>query len=733
MNTTKFQILFPLGSHLCREPMPPMSELKKDMENLKKHGFNLVKLQEHWQVDEPLEGHYDFSRYEELIEHAAKLDLGIYLGLTCEQAPSWLWQKYPGCRMVGRNGYPILYEAQATLPGDGKPGPCFDHPGASADQDRFITKLVQVLGKYENIAVWNTNQEIAYRDWLWQSVCYCPHTLEMFRAWLKETFGDLDGLNRAWNTRYLDWKYVDSDRFPSGHPLPQNVSWNYFMANVQMANILKKRAAAIRRADPFHRPVFAHMGGMDIGSGVIWNYARCQDFLGSSTYPAWHHIRDWDDDFPRDGKPFEKYPALLSEMYDGLVLKFDYIRSANRHGAQVWGAEFQGGPVSGGFSKGRVPLAGDIRRWFLASVGSGMTGISFWVTRAEIMAGEQNGFSLLDSKGDTTERFEEASRIGKALNKHADLFGRSTTPQAPAAILVNEWNYRFCQIMTQGGGNLSYSTRGWHRMLWDANIPVDFIETFELDEDYIHKYKAIILPFALSLSEKVAEQLTRYVKNGGHLISEAAPGRIDENCYCNRGELSPKLAELFGVEQQSFTMVREPGNGKRWSPPERTWGEFVEDSFLQGAGPLAGSRVRANVYIEIYKPLGSTPVLMANESVAGTCRKVGKGTAWLLGTFVGHNATAYRDPESQEWFRTLFARCGLKPEHPGKLILRKRVIKNKEAWLFTNPTAGDITETIGVKGWKKVEDLLNENLQRTGDTLTLTVNSLDIKVLIVSR
>ena len=75
MDVNKFQKLFPLGSHLCREPMPAMSELKRDMENLKKHDFNLIKLQEHWAADEPLEGRYDFSRYEELIEHAGKLDL----------------------------------------------------------------------------------------------------------------------------------------------------------------------------------------------------------------------------------------------------------------------------------------------------------------------------------------------------------------------------------------------------------------------------------------------------------------------------------------------------------------------------------------------------------------------------------------------------------------------------------------------------------------------------------
>ena len=38
---------FPLRSHLCREPMSPMPELKREMENLTRHGFSLVKLQEH--------------------------------------------------------------------------------------------------------------------------------------------------------------------------------------------------------------------------------------------------------------------------------------------------------------------------------------------------------------------------------------------------------------------------------------------------------------------------------------------------------------------------------------------------------------------------------------------------------------------------------------------------------------------------------------------------------------
>lgn len=161
-----------------------MSEMKVDMETLKSHGFNLIKLQEHWQINEPLEGHYDLSRYEELIAHAAKLDMGVYLGLTCEQAPHWLYEKYPDYRMVTGNGIPLAYEAATTLPAGGKPGPCYDHPEAAAQQARFITKLVQTLGRYENLVVWNTWQEVGYwaESLVGDRVCFCPNTIAAFHG-----------------------------------------------------------------------------------------------------------------------------------------------------------------------------------------------------------------------------------------------------------------------------------------------------------------------------------------------------------------------------------------------------------------------------------------------------------------------------------------------------------------------------------------------------------------------
>ena len=732
MNIQQFAALFPLGSHLCREPMPPMAELKRDMEHLRRHGFNLVKLQEHWMVDEPREGQCDFARYEELIEHAASLNLGVYLGLTCEQAPNWLWRKHPGCRMVGRNGLPVAYQAQSTLPADGKPGPCFDHPGARAAQERFITQLVRTLGRFENLVVWNTWQEIGYwaEGLAGQPVCYCEHTLAFFREWLAERYGDLDGLNRAWNARFLDWEDIQPDRVASGrNALPQDVDWRYFMDNVQIGRVLHERARVIRTADPHHRPIFAHKGGPVIGGGADWTYARCQDFLGSSCYPAWGPLHGWSD--AAQQKVPARHPALLAEMLS-VARTFDYIRSANRRVAPVWAAEFQGGPVSTGFHKGRVPSGDDLRRWMLTAVGSGVTALSFWVTRAEIMAAEANGFSLLDSDGDTTPRFEEAARVGAALNRYPALFGQPTRPAAKAAILINEWNYQFCQSMTQGGEHLGADVQGWHQLLWEAGIPVDFLEVAELNEPYVDGYAALIFPFPLSLSEETAAKLRAYVERGGSLICEAAPGRIDEHAFCTRGEMSPIMRELFGVRQRSFTMVREPDGGNRWSPPERTWGEYRDAAMLEGTGLLADHRLRANVYLETFTlEEDSEPCLTCGNEVAGVIRQAGQGRAWLLGTYLGHNGLAYCDKETRAAILALLTQCGVTPEHQGRLLLRKRVLPEMEAWFFTNPTEEEMTEQVEVFGRAQVEDLFGEPLKWQGDTINLTVPPLEIRVLIL--
>lgn len=733
MDLSRFSKTFPLGSHLCREPMPPMSELKRDMENLKAHGFNLIKLQESWKTDEPQEGVFDFSVSQELIEHAAKLDLGVYFGLSMEHAPAWVWQKHPGARMIGRDGTPILYEAQLTIPADGKPGPCFDDPGAMEAHLRFIRELVRTLGRYENIVVWNTWQEMGYEAerLTGHKACYCPNTIRAFQDWLQEEYGSLEALNYAWKSRYTCWQDVVPNRDRGRFCLCNSIAYEYFLNDVRIPRIMKRRAEVIREADPLHRPVFAHQGSSTVGSGVDWRNAESQDFLGCSCYPAWFHLHDWDDASVNRNPEHFRQEALLNEIWESVALKFDYLRGCNPLGNPLWGAEFQGGPICTGLYKGRVPSGSDLRRWMLTAVGSGANGISFWVTRAEIQGQEINGYSLLDSVGDTTERYEEAARVGCALNQHAALFAPGNIARSPVAILVNERNFNVCgQLMGGGDEHLMYSTRGWHRLLWEAGIPVDFVEISQLD-DLIQDYRLMVLPFPLSISEEAAETLTNFVQKGGHLVSEACPGRFDSCGYGNRGELSPTLRALFGADHEALVMMAEPHGGQRWKMHELSWGDYHPSRSMTGCGALEGISIAPNLYLESFTCTTGVPLMHCGDAVCAVSHQTGKGEAWLLGSFLGHSGTAYRGEGPQELVRRLLSQCGISPEHDGTLLLRRLTNGKDQALLFTNPADQTVTENVPIPAGCRAQTLFGTPLTVQNGMVEITVEPLDVSCILI--
>ncbi len=724
--------VFPFGSHLCRQPMPEMKEVKQDMENLKRHGFNLIKIQEHWMMDEPEENNYDFAVLEELVDYARKLNLGVYLGLTLQQAPFWLFEKYPDARMVGRNGLPISYVANSTLPADGKPGPCPDHPGVIEAENRFLTKLVSVLAGYENIVIWNTWQEIGYwaEGITGQSVCYCPYTLNFFRRYLQEKYQNLENLNRCWKTRYPDWRYITPSRHIRNYFEIQTLEWNYFMDNVQIARCLQRRCEIIKKADPLKRPVFAHKGAPLIGSTADWTYARCQDFLGCSNYPAWAMGYPWDDDCSGENGKRNKHYSLVSEMYDNCVLKFDYLRSCQEEGQPVWAAEFQGGPVATGLHPGRVPSPEDIRRWIFSCLGSNLTGICFWVTRAEILPPEINGFSLLDSTGDITARFQEAGRIAAALNRFAELFSQPNLPSAPVGILIDELNYQGCRLLEKAENHLVYSIRTWHRLFWENNILADFV-SLQHNREKLSRYQVLILPFPLFLSEETAEILMAYVNQGGHLISGPCPGRINQYGFCPRGEISPCASKLFGVKHEKLILVAEPQGEKRWSFLERTWGEYVSPVWLAGTGVLNGEKLMPYFFLETFSCQKSQPCLKYGDKIAGTVARYKKGTAWLLGTLASYGVMAYRKKENVRALLSILSQCGVKPDYSGRLVRRRRAGKDAEAWIFTNPGKGKITEEIEIPCQAKVQNLSGDKLIKTDGKLVLTLKPLEVRILII--
>jgi len=731
----KSKRVFPFGTHFYREPSRPLEELVQDMRIVKRLGFNMLKLQESWSIDEKREGVVELDKVETLVEEAERLGLYIYFGVTMEQAPAWLWRKYPDCRMVYSTGEKHEDPTQYLLPADGKPGPCWDHLGAREAGVRFIGELARRIGRHDNILVWNIWQEIGF--WPMRSIpsslgfCYCPHTLGQFREWLRKRYRDLDALNSAWRTGFGDWEEVEPPRtFPM---VPSFIDWRNFMDDIYLARALRWKAQAFRENDPKKRPIFSHVSSPTMGSGAEWRWAAQGDVFGSSSYPTWSPFHRWDADFPVHGKPMSLEASLLREVLYA-AMNFDYVRCAAGSTRQSWAAEFQGGPVSTSLQKGPVPSPEDIRRWVLTALSSGIQGLSFWNHRAEIFWSEAYGFGLLDAQGDTSRRAEEAGRLAQAVNSHPDLFHRGTVPQAQVAILINEDLWHFAQATgNEAASHLSFTIRGIYKTLWEAGVWVDFVEASETTLEELSRYKVLIMPFPLAMGDDVFDLARKYVVSGGTLLSEACPGRYDRFGFTRPTELAVGAEELFGVEHGSVHLCHEPEYPPRWTPLERSYGEILPTTRFNGTGPLKGHSVLPSLYVETFKAKGSTPILLCGDKVVGAANSFGQGQAFLVGTFLGHACSAFEDTATEAFILSLLRKSGVEPELRGKLPCRRRVSRDHEAWFLFNMTPEPVDGEVGVRGFSSVEDLLNGALKTTRGTAAVKVEPFAVRCLVMKR
>ena len=691
----------------------PLEQLRVDFLLLKRLGFSMIKIQEVWAFDERREGEIDLSTVTQLVADARQNGLKVYFGVTMETAPAWLWQKYPDASMVYETGQPHNDPTQYVPIADGKPGPCWHHPGAREAGVRFIEAVGREIGKYDNILVWNVWQEIDF--WPMRSghlgFCYCQYTLAEFRKWLRARYPTIEALNNTWQSAYGDWNQIEPPRFSAN--VPPSIDWRYFMDDVYLADALRWKAEAFRRSDPQRRPILAHVAEPTIGSTRDWRYAEVLDVFGSSEYPAWVSLDKWDAELPPAGKPVPKFAGLYRELWESILLRLDYVRSASHRG-EFWTAELQGGPIATQMMLGRVPGPADIRRWVLGCLAAGARGICFWNQRPAYFWGLDDGFSLLESRGDRSPRAEEAGRLARGIDAHAELFTKGEVARPEVAMVMDEDLWHFVEGSSSNlRSHLAYSIRGIYRSLWEEGIPVEFIDAEQIPANAT-EYKALIFPLPIALSDKVIKALQGYVRSGGRLMSEAFPGRFSQYGFGYPGEMAAGIEDLFGAAHKRLLVIGEPNDGAKWTASGRTYGDIVEYRELAGVGDFAKHSVFPAFYLQTLLPSTARPVLMFGDEVVGCVNSYGQGRAYLVGTLLGHALPAYHDARNAKLLAAVLAGAGVTPDKVGRLQRRRRALGNKTAWFLFNTTTDTVEETVSVHGFRSVKDLLEPDLTVTG-------------------
>jgi len=632
------------------EPVTPESERiwKHDLTQIKGLGFNTVRTWVEWNVAEPEEGKYHFENLDLLLRLAGEVGLKVIVQVYVDSAPEWVGSKYPDGRYAAQDGLPI--------PSQAAPGYCFDHRGVRKAVLDFFQETAKHAAVSPSFYGWDLWSEPAALNWArigYKSepmFCYCPSSQDRFRQWLKAKYQTLDRLNEAWHRTFTDWRQVEPPRYGTILTYSDFMDWRVYYG-YKLAEDLAMRNQAVKAVDSEHVTTSHAPNPSPLVRTLADPYDPTDDYL----------MKDSVDFF---GTSF--YPKLTAPEHNWTlerrVLAMDLTASMTG-GRGFYVGELQAGYGVHGTVVGSAVTASDLEMWTWGMVSRGARAINYYAFYPMNAGYESGGYGLITLDGTLTERSRHAGEIAQRLGENSDLLLQSRPEPAEAAIV-------FSPLTPLIGGYDEESSRtaiheavaGYHQMFFERNLPVDVLSSRELAKDDIQRYKLLIVPYPLMLTDEEAKMLKEYVAAGGHLFVEARAGWVDE-----RGHAEPKVPgfgwdEMLGVREKQ--LIPSKDFTVKWGPAQFKGTGFqelfeVED---RGAHPVAVTEE-------------GTPIAYENEYQ--------KGRAIILGGFAGQDN--YQHPAANHPLGGLLARWASLSEPklraPALLELRQ-MYAAKGRWVF---------------------------------------------------
>jgi len=611
---------------------------RKDLEQIKRLGFNTVRTWVEWTACEKEEGRYDFSALRLLADLAGEVGLRVIIQVYIDSAPDWVGSGFPDAKFVSSNG--VAVESQAS------PGFCFDHGGVQDRILRFFREAALAAKDKPAVYGWDLWSEPHIINWAevyyvgdlqYVQFCYCHSTQERFRGWLKKKYGTLENLNSAWYRTLRSWADVQPPRYGTILTFTDYIDWKEFISD-KLAEDLRLKAEAVKSVLP-DTVVTSHSAGPGLFTRPDWSgtpddrkMSDSVDFYGASIYPkhAWT-LRPW--------SPFYRAAGL------------DFVRSMGLGNGGFYIGELQAGYGVFGMKMSYPVVGADLRDWMWTAVAYGARAVNIYAYYPMSTGYEAGGYGLVELDGKVTERAEAAGRIAGVVTANQDLFLGARPPRAEIAILYNPLSHMVGgqqsftgEGQTVGVNNLSESLQGIHRAFFERGIPVDFLHANDLGTPRAAGYRLIIAPYPVQMSQAHVRKLVEYVRGGGTLVCEARCGWVDE-----KGASSPVvpgggLSEVLGCREFELLPVAKTST--------------MRVTVTSEAIPLLkpGDALDALFFEESFDVFGKESRILAEFSdgrPAMVYAPCGKGRALIVGSFPGSAYHHFKNPANGRFFAGL--------------------------------------------------------------------------------
>jgi beta-galactosidase len=593
-----------------------------------------------WTELEPAEGKYDLDWLERAVNLAGQHGLYVIIGTPSGGPPVWMATKYPDILDTDPNGG--LYHGDTRNRGNWN----------SARYRAFVREIDERLAKRfahnPYVIGWQIDNEYNRQS-------FDPDTQAQFHAWLKQRYGSIDKLNQAWTTAYDNQTFSSFDEVPlvSGTTGNNPGLWldsKRFITD-SLRGYQRVQIDALRKyIDPHQKITTNMMGWFDLYDH--YNVGQDLDIIG------------WDN---------PQVQGSFNPISNGAP--HDLMRGLKPH-ENYWVLETTAGPRGGGDASVQLDK-GAMRAAVWADVGHGADLVSYWQWRDALNGGEANHGALIDVDGLPDPIYTEWSQIGKEFEQAGPAL-QGTSPHASVAILhsyPSRWNVDWQKMNPKL--DAVKELMSFYTPLFDLGYTIDIVPP---DRD-LSQYKLVIAPALEVLTQAEADNLTRYVLSGGHLVLGQRSAMKDANNSRWPQRQPGPLASLLGARVEQYTALDEP------MAASGVWGNAKVELFAE---QLETQSPDATVLMRYHAPHS-----WWDGQPAAVSRKTGAGEFIYVGAWLDAAATK----REVSW---LLDRSGLHPDGfpvPAGVDVYRRVGSDHDVYIVENMS--QVPQTVSVPAGMK--------------------------------
>lgn len=619
----------------------PEEVWSEDVRLMREAGVNLVSLGIFaWSRLEPKEGTFNFEWLDRIMNMLHEGGVSVDLATATASPPPWLSHAHP--EML-----PVLADGVRLWPG-GRQHYCPSSPIYRDATRRLVDALATRYAKHPALVMWHVGNEFACHV----PACYCDVSAHAFREWLKQRYGSLEELNRAWGTdfwsqRYSSWEEILPPRRTPTWPNP-----------TQQLDFMRFSSDELLECYEIERKVLTERTP---GIPVTTNFMR---FFKPLDYWKWAEREDIvSDDVYQD--PLDPEAGMRSAM------AADLMRSLGR--GRPW-ILMEQSPNRVNWREVNVPKTpGQMRLWSFQAVARGADGVLFFQWR-QSRAGAEKFHSAMVPHGppQSSPTWREVVRLGGELRALDAVCGSRI--RADVAILLDWESWWALELPSKPSNRIQQleQLEAYYRPFFEANVTADFARP----TDDLSGYKLVVAPSLYLVSDAAAANLCAYVEGGGNLVMSFFSGVVDPNEHIRLGGYPQPFVPMLGVQVLDWVPL---GDGEtlpvRFSDNSEAgadlWAELLA---VQGAEVLA---TFAATYLDGHP--------------AVTLNHFGAGTAQYVGTQLDPSALANS-------LKAAWTRAGIRPvtEVPRGVEAVRRAVDDGSLLFLLNH--GDASVELAVSG-----------------------------------